>query len=136
MSIGITKQLVDFVNKSNWFLLILFTLLSFVNAPMEFALGVFSGAVIAIAGFHLLKKTVNKAFKHPEEVAKRGRMILFSVLLKYYVRFAISGVIIYLLIAKNIVNPLGLLLGLSVVVISITLATLLELKRLIFKEAV
>jgi ATP synthase I chain len=136
MSMGITKQLVGFVNKSNWFLLIFFTFLSLVNAPMKFTLGIFSGAVIAVAGFHLLKKTVNKAFEHPEEVAKRGRMILFSVLLKYYVRFAISGVIIYLLIAKNIVNPLGLLLGLSVVVISITLATLLELKRLIFKEAV
>jgi hypothetical protein len=36
----------------------------------------------------------------------------------------------------QIVNPLGLFIGLSVVVASITLATLLEIKHLIFKEAV
>jgi hypothetical protein len=34
------------------------------------------------------------------------------------------------------VNPLGLFVGLSVVVASIMLATARELKRLIFKEAV
>jgi hypothetical protein len=57
-------------------------------------------------------------------------------LAKYYLRFLISGVIIFLLIAGKVVNPVGLILGLSVVVASIMLATACEIKHLIFKEAV
>jgi len=34
------------------------------------------------------------------------------------------------------VNPLGLVIGLSVVVVSIILATIREVKKIIFKEAV
>ena len=56
------------------------------------------------------------------------------VLVKYYIRFIISGVILFLLIRQQVVNPIGLFIGLSVVVVSITLATMVELKKLIFKE--
>lgn len=55
---------------------------------------------------------------------------------KYYVRFIASGVIIFFLISKHVVNPLGLFIGLSVVVASIIMATLFELKHLMVKEAV
>ena len=132
----ITKRLIDFVSKSNWFLIVILTLFSLVNTPFRFTLGVVLGAIIATISFHLLKQTVNKAFEHPEKVAQRGRMILITVLIKYYIRFAISGLIIFLLIAGDVVNPLGLLAGLSVVVVSISIATILELTRLIFKEAI
>jgi hypothetical protein len=40
------------------------------------------------------------------------------------------------LIAGKVVNPIGLVLGLSVVVFSIMLATMCEVKNLIGKEAV
>lgn len=59
-----------------------------------------------------------------------------AILAKYYVRFVVSGIIIFILIAKGYVNPIGLIIGLSIVVASIILATIFELKRLIFKEAV
>jgi hypothetical protein len=58
------------------------------------------------------------------------------VLAKYYLRFLISGFIIFLLIAGRIVHPVGLIFGLSVVVFSIILATIIEVKKLLFKEAV
>ena len=132
----ITKRLIDFVSKSNWLLFIILTLFSLINTPIKFTLGVMLGALIATISFHLLKSTVNKAFEHPDEVAQKGRMILITVLIKYYIRFAISGLIIFLLIAGNVVNPLGLLAGLSVVVVSISIATIFELTRLIFKEAI
>ncbi len=132
----ITKRLIDFVSKTNWFLIVILTLFSLVNTPFRFTLGVVLGAIIATISFHLLKQTVHKAFEHPEKVAQRGRMILITVLIKYYIRFAISGLIIFLLIAGDVVNPLGLVAGLSVVVVSISIATILELTRLIFKEAI
>jgi hypothetical protein len=43
--------------------------------------------------------------------------------------------VIFLLIAGRLVDPIGLVIGLSVVVVSIMLATVRELKKLIFKEA-
>jgi hypothetical protein len=58
------------------------------------------------------------------------------VLVKYYIRFAVSGLIIFFLISGGHVHPLGLFVGLSVVVASIFLAALCEVKKLIFKEAV
>jgi hypothetical protein len=61
-----------------------------------------------------------------------------SIMAKYYMRFILSGIIIFLLISQGLVHPIGLFLGLSVVVASILLATALEIGKLIFqhKEAV
>ncbi|MFW6241970.1 MAG: ATP synthase subunit I, partial [Thermodesulfobacteriota bacterium] len=58
------------------------------------------------------------------------------ILAKYYVRFIVSGLIIYVLISRHWVHPLGLFVGLSVVVVSIMLATILEFRNLFLKEAV
>ena len=57
------------------------------------------------------------------------------IIAKFYVRFIASGVIIFFLISGHYVDPLGLFVGLSVVVASIVVATVRELKNLIFKEA-
>jgi len=57
------------------------------------------------------------------------------VIAKYYIRFVVSGFIIFVLISRHYVNPLGLFIGLSVVVISIILGTMLEFKKLFLKEA-
>jgi hypothetical protein len=54
---------------------------------------------------------------------------------KYYLRFFVSGLIIFFLIAKDVVHPLGLFVGLSIVVCSILLATACEVKKLLLKEA-
>jgi len=48
------------------------------------------------------------------------------------VRFLISGFIIFVLIAGGFVDPLGLVAGLSVVVVSIILATMREVKKILF----
>ena len=78
----------------------------------------------------MVAKTLKKALTPPRLASPN------AVLAKYYIRFIASGFIIFVLIAGHFVNPVGLVLGLSVVVASITLATLREVKKLIFKEAV
>ena len=57
------------------------------------------------------------------------------VLGTYYIRFLASAVIIFVLIGDHYVHPLGLIIGLSVVVTSIIIATLNEIRKIIFKEA-
>ncbi len=132
----IQQRVIRFVTKSNWYLFILATLLGFINTPFEFALGILCGGLLVTLNFHVLRRTVFKTFD-PEKIrVYGGRAILNGVLIKYYIRFAISGMVIFALINQNIVDPMGLILGLSVVVVSLMAATTLELTRLIFKEAV
>ncbi len=129
------QKIVDFITTSNWLILFFAGLIGVMATPTEFALGIVLGGLIAVINFHLLKKTLKTAFS-TQSVSENGRSVVGGTLIKYYIRFGISGLIIYLLISKHIVHPLGLLAGLSVVVASMFLATVLELTRLFFKEAV
>lgn len=129
------QKLVDFVTTSNWLILLFGGMIGIALTPVEFALGIILGGLIVAINFHLLKNTLKNMFR-PEVVSERGRSVVSNVLVKYYIRFAISGGLIFLLISKHIVHPLGLLAGLSVVVASMFAATVLELTRLLFKEAV
>ena len=98
--------------------------------PADFARGILFGGLLVTVNFHLLARTLKSAFTPPHLSSHN------LVLAKYYLRFLVSGFIIFVLIAGHYVNPLGLVIGLSVVVFSIMLATMCEIKKLIFKEAV
>ena len=87
------------------------------------------GLLVTI-NFHLLAASLRKSLTPPHLTSHN------VVIAKYYLRFIGSGFIIFILIAGNYVNPLGLIIGLSVVVCSIMLATMCEIAKLIFKEAV
>ncbi len=128
-------RLVDFVTKANWWILLIGSGYALGTASTPFYLGVVSGGLISTVNFHLLKQTLKKTMCS-EMASESSRSLLGVVLAKYYLRFAVSAIIIFLLISRHIVHPLGLLVGLSVVVASVFLATLLVLKRLLFKEAV
>jgi len=86
--------------------------------------------LLVTVNFHLLAGTLRKALTPPHLSSHN------LVIAKYFLRFIGSGFIIFVLIAGNYVNPVGLVIGLSVVVTSIMLATLCEITKLIFKEAV
>lgn len=130
------QKIIDFITTSNWLILLFSGLISLMIAPVEFAMGIIFGGLIVAINFHLLKGTLKKMF-HPDMVSEKGQSVVSNVLVKYYIRFAVSGGLICLLIAKHIVHPIGLVLGLSVVVASVFLAATIEIKRiLLFKEAV
>ena len=128
--VGIQKRVVEFVTRANWFLFALTGVLALINLPIDFALGVISGGLIVTVNFHLLSRTLKKSLS-PKHLSSHS-----SILAKYYIRFIISGLIIFVLISNHIVHPLGLLTGLSVVVVSIVLATMCELTKHLFREAV
>lgn len=126
----IQRRILKLVTRSNWILLVLSSVAGLLFISPKFALGVFLGGLIVTVNFHLLARTLRKALTPPHLTSHH------VVIAKYYVRFLISGVLIFLIIASHIVNPLGLFVGLSVVVFSIMLATLVEVKHLLLKEAV
>jgi hypothetical protein len=129
------NKIVDFITISNWLILLLSGMTAVMMTPVNFACGIIFGGLIAAVNFHLLKKAIKTAFT-PKAASKSKKLMIGNSLFKYYIRFAISGVLIYLLISRHIVNPLALLAGLSIVVVSMFLATARELTKLFFKEAV
>ena len=126
----IQKRILTFITRSNWILFLTASIIGFVLLPADFARGVLFGGLLVTLNFHLLAGTLRKALTPPHLSSHN------VVIAKYYLRFIGSGFIIFILIAGNYVNPLGLIIGLSVVVFSIMLATLCEITKLIFKEAV
>lgn len=129
-TVNIQQRLLIFVTRANWVILISIGLVGLLATSPAFARGLIFGGLIVTVNFHLLARTLIKALD-PRRLASPN-----AVLVKYYIRFIVSGVIIFFLIRQHMVNPIGLFIGLSVVVGSITLATMVELKKLIFKEAV
>ena len=126
----IQLRIIKFVTRTNWILFGVTSILGFALLSSQAALGIFFGGLLVTVNFHLLAKTLKKALRPPHLASHN------LVLAKYYLRFLISGFIIFLLIAGHIVHPVGLVFGLSIVVFSIILATIYEVKKLIFKEAV
>ncbi|MFZ5572114.1 MAG: ATP synthase subunit I [Thermodesulfobacteriota bacterium] len=126
----IQQRLLKFVVRSNWILFIAASILAGLASSPEFTKGIVFGGLIVTVNFHALARTLQKALTPPYLSSHT------SVLAKYYIRFIISGVILFFLISRHIVNPMGLFVGLSVVVASIMLATINEVTKIIFKEAV
>lgn len=126
----IQQDLLKFVTRTNWILFCIASILGYIFGPFKFAIGVISGGLIVTINFHLLYKTLKKSLTPPHLASHN------VVLAKYYARFMASGFIIFILISGHYVNPLGLFIGLSVVVASIMIAAILEFKKLIFKEAI
>jgi hypothetical protein len=128
-------DLIDSAVKFNWLLLVVGGLVAVMTTSTPFYLGVMAGGLIVAVNFHLLKRTVTQTIC-PDRLSQKGRSLMGQVLVKYFIRFAVSGVVIFLLISNHMVHPLGLLAGLSLVVASVFLVTLFAVTRLIFKEAV
>ena len=126
----IQQRIIKFVTCSNWVLSGFVSILGFALLPLDVAGGILSGGLLVTLNFHLLAKTLRKALRPPHLASHN------VVLAKYYLRFLASGFIIFVLIAGHIVHPVGLVIGLSMVVFSIILATICEVKKLIFKEAI
>lgn len=119
---SIQQRILKCVTRTNWVLFVLFTACGFLFFNKAFALGIFFGGLIVTVNFHFLARTLKKALNP-------SALNYYPVaLVKYYIRFFVSIVIIIVLVSKHLVDPLGLFVGLSVIVGSIFFATMCELK--------
>lgn len=126
----IQSRILAFVTWTNWVLFFLSSGIGLAFAPFKFALGIIAGGIIVTTNFHLLYRTLKSSFAPPHTAS------IGTVLTKYYLRFATSVFILGILIWQRAVDPLALFIGLSIVVVSIFLSTILELTKLVCcKEA-
>lgn len=129
MNESLEERLIKNVVWANWAIFALASCIGLYMAPGPFAMGIICGGLITVVNFHLLSRTLQNALDPGPGTNHR------VVVAKYYLRFFVSGLLIFGLLLFRIVHPIGLFVGLSVVVAGIFMALILELKYVFSKEA-
>lgn len=119
------RRILEFVKNSNIALFYLALIFTVFTTPIPFALGVIAGGLLVTINFHLMCKSVKEALAPPHKTD------MSPALIKYFLRFGVSIAIISMLIIKNCVHPVGLIIGLSIVVVSFFIAAFRESVRII-----
>jgi hypothetical protein len=114
----------------NWIILAIVFIPSLIFSPIKFSLGVLLGGFISIINFYWMARSLSGIFKNPSGNAKG------PVMIKYYIRLALTAVVLYFLISSDTVNVIGLIIGLSVVVITILITLIIALAKKNFIEEV
>ena len=103
----------DRMVRLNWLLLLGMAAAGGLFVGPFFAKGLFIGGLIANISFILLKKDITRVLSGPLNAAK-GRFLI-----KYYIRLSVLALILFFLVRYRSIHLVGLLVGLSTVVISI-----------------
>ena len=101
------------MGRLNWTLLLVMTAAGGLFLSPAFAAGLFIGGLIANISFILLKKNITSVLAGPLNAAKG------SFLIKYYIRLTVLALILFFLVRYTSIHLVGLLVGLSTVVLSI-----------------
>ncbi|HSN65055.1 MAG TPA: ATP synthase subunit I [Fusibacter sp.] len=102
-----------------------------VSKPMPFILGIIFGSAISVLNFIELANTLSRAITMPQDKAQS-----FTVI-KYFVRYIVTAVVIYVSIIAPYINVIGTIIGLFIIKIIILVTNLLSDKnyfRNIFKR--
>ena len=106
---------------TNWIFLSVLVAGSLFFQSVRLTLGILGGGLISIVNFHWLYRNLLSVFTKHLNRARAALMI------RYYLRLAVTAVVLYVLISGDLVNVIGLVIGLSIVVMNIVVTTLLLL---------
>ena len=123
MNLIVKDPLQKRIEFSNWIILTVIFIPAVIFAPFKFALGTLIGGFISIINFHWMERGLQGIFQRTSGNVKG------PILIKYYIRLAITAVVLYFLIAYQTVNVIGLLIGLSIVVINIIICVITSLTK-------
>lgn len=112
------EQLPAMLHRRNWLILAVLLLFSLPFADWPFTAGILAGGVVAIAGFAWLQRSLCRLLSEPAA----GSRVRYQF--GYVTRLIVLGGILALLIAVVKIHPVGLAIGLSVVVINLLWLTL------------
>ena len=101
----------------NWFILLVLSLGGYVFLSNSQTIGIILGGLIIMLNFSVLQHTISGAFGLDGGMRK-GKAVIIT---KYYLRLLALGVILYVLIARGLVDPVGLAIGLSTTVFGIVI---------------
>jgi hypothetical protein len=107
------EKFVNVLHAANGIVLVLLFVAGWLLFSLHFATGLAVGGLLAIANFFWLHGIIRRTVRLSKV---RAQAYAFS---RYLLRLAIIGVIVWFLITRFDLNMIGLLVGLSVPVISI-----------------
>jgi len=114
----------------NWIILTIIFIPSLIFGTFKFALGVLLGGFISILNFYWMERSLRRVFE------KLTGNVKGAVVFKYFIRLALTAIVLYFLISNDTVNIIGLIIGLSVVVITIVVTVITTLTKKNFLEEV
>ncbi len=90
---NIQQQILKFVNRANWVLLLITSAAGSVFTNTGFTIGIMAGGLLVTINFQLTCRTIKKTLTPPHFSSAK------SILAKYYVRFLFSVMVILILIS-------------------------------------
>jgi len=113
------------IELGNWLVLAVCLSIGFIFLSTTFAFGILVGGLISIANFYWLSKDLASLLQRISDNTQSNRPKRF-VLLRFYGRLAVTAVVLFLVITELPVSILGLLVGLSVVIIGIVSTVIID----------
>lgn len=111
------------LESTNWIILVALVGSSLFLNTNRFSLGILCGGLISIVNFHWLYRNLMNVFtKHPDRAKK-------AILIHYYIRLAVIAFLLFWVISGNLVDIIGLVIGLSVVPLNMVLTTIRVLSK-------
>jgi hypothetical protein len=128
-------KLVHKIKYINYILLLLIPLLLSLFIPINWTVSLFIGLGLGILNYHLLSKNLGSLFlsafpvshnnsTHSESGERTLKLTQKGFVLKYYFRTALTAILLYLIIRNPWVNPLALLIGITLILANILLTVL------------
>jgi hypothetical protein len=108
---------------TNWIILAALLLMGLLFGSTRFCLGILCGGLISVVNFHWLYRNLRSVFAHHGDRAGKALMV------RYYIRLALNALVLYWVISGNLVDVIGLVIGLSVVFMNIVFTTILVLSK-------
>lgn len=112
------EQLLGDLARRNWIILGLLLAASLPWQSTAVSFGVLGGGLIAIIGYQWLHRSLRRLLEEPNQRSAKKFQI------GYLLRLAALAVALFLLVSLARVHPVGLAVGLSVVVVNILWATI------------
>jgi hypothetical protein len=114
-------NIVTVLSSGSWVLLAVMALAGWLLVSRHFAGGMLAGGVLAIVNFYWLHSILRRTLLLPKGKAQRFAMS------RYLLRLVLIGLVTWLMIDRFKIDTLGLLVGLSVLVINIFALTIYRL---------
>ena len=127
------------VQQFNLLMVVVFTLGSWYIIDWTLARSVLIGGVLASGSFFLLKRDIEQLI---DRVASAGsqtkgvkKMEKIRFFLKFYARLLVLGLLLYALTTKVSINMIGLVIGLSTVMLSVIIVVLARGRMVFFVQS-
>jgi len=108
-------QIYGDLKKRGWIIFFILAAAGYLFMSRSFTLGIILGGIIIILNFSFLQSTIIRAFQK-KSVNRRKKSALIA---QSFLRLFFLGSIIFFLLKYDLVDPIGLAIGLSIIFFSI-----------------